>query len=64
MENFDVKTRGSNKGTCAMQRAEIIFFMRPEEEKETLDLLSLFTTHPVDQAIIGTAGGFYRTGGF
>jgi hypothetical protein len=23
MENFDVKTRGSNKGTCAMQRAEI-----------------------------------------
>jgi hypothetical protein len=23
MENFDVKTRGSNKGTCAMQRADI-----------------------------------------
>jgi hypothetical protein len=23
MENFDVKSRGSNKGTCAMQRAEI-----------------------------------------
>jgi hypothetical protein len=23
MENFDLKTRGSNKGTCAMQRAEI-----------------------------------------
>jgi hypothetical protein len=23
MENFDVKTRGSNKGTCAIQRAEI-----------------------------------------
>jgi len=23
MENFDVKTRGLNKGTCAMQRAEI-----------------------------------------
>ena len=23
MENFDVKTRGSNKHTCAMQRAEI-----------------------------------------
>jgi hypothetical protein len=23
MENFDVKTRGPNKGTCAMQRAEI-----------------------------------------
>jgi predicted nucleic acid-binding protein len=43
-----------------MQRAEIIFFMRPEEEKETLDLLSLFTTHPVDQAIIDTAGEFYR----
>lgn len=44
----------------AMQRAEIVFFMRPGEEKETLDLLSLFKTHPVDQAIIDAAGEFYR----
>lgn len=52
--------QGEDLWIGAMQRAEIIFFMRPEEEKETLDLLSLFTTHPVDQAIIDTAGDFYR----
>jgi len=52
--------QGEDLWIGAMQRAEIIFFMRPEEEKETLDLLSLFTTHPVDQAIIDTAGEFYR----
>ena len=44
----------------AMQRAEIVFFMRPEEEQDTLDLLSLFKTHPVDQAVIDEAGKFYR----
>lgn len=44
----------------AMQRAEIVFFMRPDEEQTTLDLLSLFRTHPVDQAIIDQAGEFYR----
>ena len=44
----------------AMQRAEIVFFMRPEEERETMDLLTLFNTHPVDRAIIDQAGEFYR----
>lgn len=44
----------------AMQRAEIVFFMRPEEESDTLDLLSLFKTHPVDQGVIDAAGKFYR----
>ena len=43
----------------AMQRAEIIFFMQDEEKEATLDLLSLFRTHPVDQAIIDQAGKFY-----
>jgi predicted nucleic acid-binding protein len=46
-----------------MQRAEIVFFMRPEEERDTLDLLSLFKTHPVDQAVIDEAGKFYRKWG-
>jgi len=45
----------------AMQRAEIVFFMRPEEESDTLDLLSLFKTHPVDQTVIDEAGKFYRS---
>ena len=44
----------------AMQRAEIVFFMRPDEESATLDLLSLFKTHPVDQAIIDQAGTYFR----
>ncbi|OGL44756.1 MAG: hypothetical protein A2161_14650 [Candidatus Schekmanbacteria bacterium RBG_13_48_7] len=44
----------------ALQRAEIVFFMHPEEEQITFDLLSLFTTHQVDQVIIDKAGEYYR----
>ncbi len=44
----------------AMQRAEIVFFMKPKEEKQTLDLLSMFKTCPVDKAIIDQAGKYYR----
>jgi predicted nucleic acid-binding protein len=46
--------------TGEMQRAEIIFFMRPGEEEASELFLSLFQTAPVDQAIIDTAGGLYR----
>jgi len=44
----------------AMQRAEIVFFMHKSEKSSTMDLLSLFHTHPVDQAIIDLAGSYYR----
>ncbi len=44
----------------AMQRAEVIFFMRPAEEQTTLLFLSQFQTAPVDQRIIDRAGAFYR----
>lgn len=44
----------------AMQRAEIVFFMRPGEEEETELFLAQFKTAPVDQAIIDTAGILYR----
>ena len=44
----------------AMQRAEVIFFMKPPEEKDTLQFLSQFSTAPVDQAIIDKAGTIYR----
>jgi predicted nucleic acid-binding protein len=44
----------------AMQRAEIVFFMRPAEESATLLFLAQFQTAPVDQQIIDMAGGFYR----
>ena len=44
----------------AMQRAEIVFFMRPDEEGATLGLLSQFKTAQVGQAIIDAAGAIYR----
>jgi predicted nucleic acid-binding protein len=43
-----------------MQRAEVVFFMRPEEESDTLLFLSLFQTAGVDQQIIDKAAEFYR----
>lgn len=44
----------------AMQRAEIVFFMREDEEAATLGLLSQFKTAPVEQSAIDAAGGIYR----
>lgn len=46
--------------TGAMQRAEVVFFMRPGEEDPTRLLLSQFKTAPVDQAIVDRAGEVYR----
>ncbi len=44
----------------AMQRAEVVFFMRPEEEEATFLFLSQFKTSPVDQTIVDAAGILYR----
>jgi predicted nucleic acid-binding protein len=44
----------------AMQRAEVVFFMRPAEEEATLLFLSQFETAPVDRWIIDKAGELYR----
>ena len=46
--------------TGAMQRAEILFFMRPAEEELTMLLLSQLKTASVDQSIIDEAGRIYR----
>lgn len=46
--------------TGAMQRAEVVFFMRPGEEEPTRLFLSQFKTAPVDQAIVDRAGELYR----
>ena len=43
-----------------MQRAEVVFFVRPAEEEATLLFLSQFQTAPVDQWIIDKAGELYR----
>ena len=44
----------------AMQRAEIVFFMRPNEEKMTELFLSQFYTASADQKIIDDAGKIFR----
>lgn len=44
----------------AIQRAEIVFFMRPEEEEKTKLLLSLFKTEPVTQSTVDCAARLYR----
>ncbi|MBS0617088.1 MAG: PIN domain-containing protein [Spirochaetes bacterium] len=44
----------------AMQRAEVVFFMRPEEESATLQFLDLFDTISVNREIIDIAGRYYR----
>jgi hypothetical protein len=46
--------------TGAMQRAEVVFFMRPEESNLTLSFLSTFKTARVDQVIVDRAGELYR----
>ena len=44
----------------AMQRAEVVFFMRPAEESTTLLFLAQFQTASVDQLIIDKAEEIYR----
>ena len=44
----------------AMQRAEVVFFMRDNEVASTLSFLSLFKTHSVNQSIVDLAGKYYR----
>ncbi len=46
--------------TGAMQRAEVVFFMKPEEEKDTALFLSQIKTQAVDQKIVDDAGVLNR----
>jgi predicted nucleic acid-binding protein len=46
--------------TGAMQRAEVLFFMRAGEEERTRLLLAQFRTAAVDQAVIDKAASLYR----
>ena len=46
--------------TGALQRAEVVFFMRPDEVAATRTFLSRFKTEPVSQAIVDQGGEFYR----
>ena len=51
---------GNELWTGALQRAEVVFFMRPDEEPATLSLLSRFRTEAVTQPIVDAAGVLYR----
>ena len=44
----------------AMQRAEVVFHMRPDEEEGTELFLAQFKTAVVDQAIVDAAARLYR----
>jgi predicted nucleic acid-binding protein len=44
----------------ALQRAEIVFFMKPHERTDTLLLLSLFETASIDAGIVDLGGELYR----
>ncbi|WP_457551448.1 PIN domain-containing protein [Desulfobacula sp.] len=46
--------------TGAMQRAEVVFFMRPEEENGTKLFLAQIKTESVNQKIVDIAGALYR----
>ncbi|MGH9366941.1 MAG: PIN domain-containing protein [Thermoanaerobaculia bacterium] len=46
--------------TGALQRAEVVFFIRPEEERATLSFLSRFKTEPVTREVVDQAGLLYR----
>lgn len=61
--NFLRKLRESGEHDLwigAMQRVEIVFFMKPHEEEGTLMFLSQFKTAPVNQEVIDAAGVLYR----
>ena len=46
--------------TGAMQRAEVVFFMRTGEEEDTMLFLSQIRTAPIDRKIVDIAGELYR----
>jgi len=46
--------------TGVMQRAEVVFFMRPVEKESTLLFLSQFKTESIDQRRIDKAALLYR----
>ena len=44
----------------AIQRAEVVFFMRETEKQATEKFLAQFRTAPVDQAVVDYAGLLFR----
>jgi len=51
---------GTELWTGALQRAEIVFFMRPAEMERTRAFLSRFKTERVTQGIVDQGAEYYR----
>jgi len=56
----DLSSEGVDLWTGALQRAEVVFFMRAPEETATLQFLSQFDTAPVTADIVDDAGKLFR----
>jgi len=53
-------TPGNELWTGALQRAEVLFFAKPEEEPDTLALLSLLRTAPVTAEVVDRGAALFR----
>lgn len=53
--------QGTDLWIGALQRAEVVFFMRRQDVAATRTFLSRFKTESVTQSIVDQAGEFYRT---
>jgi predicted nucleic acid-binding protein len=54
------REEGTDLWIGALQRAEVVFFMRPNEQPATLSFLSRFKTAPVTQQIVDDGAVLYR----
>jgi predicted nucleic acid-binding protein len=58
----ELSSRPSNElWIGAMQRAEVVFFMRPNEKSATMLFLSHFKTAPVDESIVDDAARLFQS---
>jgi predicted nucleic acid-binding protein len=55
-----IQEKGTELWIGALQRAEVVFFMRPGEASATMSLLSRFKTAPVTQEVVDDGGEIYR----
>ena len=54
------RERNTEMWTGALQRAEVVFFMRPSEAPATMSFLSRFKTEAVTQEVVDDAAVIYR----
>ena len=55
-----LSSSGAELWIGALQRAEVVFFMRPHEEQGTMSFLSRFRTQPVGSQIVDRGAAMFR----